>query len=147
MFVPVLFIIIIWIRYGEEQSLTGILFSCYFSYSKRRPPLAVATTNHVLAPPGGPHPYTRYTNRLNPGNNRGIRIVPLPPSDANVLCYSLNLNLIILMSLWRPMPFCYECGRSLNVTLTPCGQCKEVLLCSKACQLKHKPDCDNLIAG
>jgi len=49
--------------------------------------------------------------------------------------------------LRRPMGFCYECGRSLNVTLAPCPQCKQVLLCSKACQLKHKADCDNLIAG
>jgi len=34
-----------------------------------------------------------------------------------------------LPSLWRPLPFCYECGRSLNVTLTPCSQCKQALLC------------------
>jgi len=35
------------------------------------------TRRYTLAPPGGPHRTlrTRYTNRLNPGNNRGIRNV------------------------------------------------------------------------
>jgi len=35
------------------------------------------TRQYTLAPPGGPHRTlrTRYTNRLNPGNNRGIRNV------------------------------------------------------------------------
>ena len=60
----------------------GLIFECSFHYSTLytwRPPLVVATTNHVLAPPSGPHPHrTRYANRLNPRNNRSMRIVPLP---------------------------------------------------------------------
>jgi len=39
---------------------------------------------HSLAPPGGPQSLrTRYTNCLDPGNNRGIRNVSLPFNDVN----------------------------------------------------------------
>ncbi|GAA52384.1 ankyrin repeat and MYND domain-containing protein 1 [Clonorchis sinensis] len=34
-------------------------------------------------------------------------------------------------------PFCYGCGRSLGVRLTPCAKCKRVYYCSKACRMKR----------
>jgi len=48
--------------------------------------------------------------------------------------------------------YCYECGRSVNVRLTPCSRCKEVYYCSKPCQNKawetvHKKECLRIPAG
>uniref|UniRef100_A0A665V9I6 MYND-type domain-containing protein n=1 Tax=Echeneis naucrates TaxID=173247 RepID=A0A665V9I6_ECHNA len=45
--------------------------------------------------------------------------------------------------------FCYQCGRSVSVKLTPCSRCHKVLYCSRACKLKawderHKADVANL---
>jgi len=48
--------------------------------------------------------------------------------------------------------YCYECGRSVNVHLTPCSRCKEVYYCSKPCQNKawqtvHKNECLRIPPG
>ncbi|XP_074491160.1 ankyrin repeat and MYND domain-containing protein 1 isoform X1 [Sebastes fasciatus] len=41
--------------------------------------------------------------------------------------------------------FCYHCGRSVSMNLTPCKRCKKVFYCSKTCKLRawerHKEDC------
>ncbi|XP_036971798.1 ankyrin repeat and MYND domain-containing protein 1 isoform X2 [Acanthopagrus latus] len=42
--------------------------------------------------------------------------------------------------------FCYHCGRSVSVVLTPCSRCHKVYYCSRSCKLKawdklHKDEC------
>jgi ankyrin repeat protein len=56
---------------------------------------------------------------------------------------SLSSDADVRKPLFR---YCYECGRCINVRLTPCPRCKEVYYCSKPCQNKawalgHKDEC------
>ncbi|GAA6230276.1 ankyrin repeat and MYND domain-containing protein 1 isoform X1 [Lates japonicus] len=48
--------------------------------------------------------------------------------------------------------FCYHCGRSVSVKLTPCSRCHKVSYCSRACKLKawderHKEECVRVSAS
>lgn len=48
--------------------------------------------------------------------------------------------------------FCYYCGRSVAVRLTPCYRCYKVFYCSRPCRLKawdelHKNECVRVKAG
>ncbi|THD23516.1 Ankyrin repeat and MYND domain-containing protein 1 [Fasciola hepatica] len=48
--------------------------------------------------------------------------------------------------------FCYECGRSSDVRLSPCSRCHLVYFCSKACKLKawtarHRFECQAVTAA
>jgi len=60
---------------------------------------------------------------------------------------------ILLLYYRKPLfRYCYECGRSINVHLTPCSRCKEVYYCSKPCQNKawetvHKDECRRIPLG
>ncbi|XP_069560809.1 ankyrin repeat and MYND domain-containing protein 1 [Brachyistius frenatus] len=47
--------------------------------------------------------------------------------------------------------FCYHCGRSVFVQLTPCSRCKKVFHCSRSCKLqawteRHKLECNRMSA-
>ncbi|XP_029417501.1 ankyrin repeat and MYND domain-containing protein 1 isoform X5 [Nannospalax galili] len=47
--------------------------------------------------------------------------------------------------------FCYQCGRSIGVRLTPCPRCYGILTCGKYCKMRawadfHKKDCYDLMA-
>lgn len=47
--------------------------------------------------------------------------------------------------------FCYQCGRSIGVRLTPCARCYGILTCSKNCKSRawtefHKKDCNEMMA-
>jgi len=62
--------------------------------------------------------------------------------------FAFERNSLKFLSLRRKPLFryCYECGRSVGVRLTPCSRCHEVYFCSRACKLKswddrHKDEC------
>uniref|UniRef100_A0A8D3BC57 MYND-type domain-containing protein n=1 Tax=Scophthalmus maximus TaxID=52904 RepID=A0A8D3BC57_SCOMX len=64
-------------------------------------------------------------------------------------------KIVMLCFLSKVKPsfkFCYDCGRSVSVKLTPCSRCHEVFYCSTACKLKawekrHKEECVRMSGG
>ena len=48
-------------------------------------------------------PRTRYANRLNPGNNRSMRIVPLPSVASRQLLHALFLSRDAVLADWQSL--------------------------------------------